>query len=330
MAKAEQLIELLKSHISGDDGRFYAVAMQVAAHEAQQGHEKLAQELKALIDAAKEKQSAVHNQQAVVSFLQPKGELANLLSAGFTNVTFSQLTFSDALKDRFDRIILEQRQQHALSRHGLRPRRKILLYGPPGTGKTATASALAGELKLPLFSIRLDGLITKYMGETAGKLRLIFDAIKSTRAVYFFDEFDAIGGNRNLGNDVGEIRRVLNSFLQFMEQDHSESLIVAATNHAQLLDTALFRRFDDVIQYDMPDGEQIEALIRNRLHSFKFKSVKWANVVDRAIGLSHAEISRASDEAAKQSILQGFAAISERLLLDAIDERKNSNLQNRK
>jgi len=325
MAKAEQLIELLKSHISGDDGRFYAVAMQVAAHEAQQGHEKVAQELKALIDLAKERQSAIRTQNAVVSFIQPKGELANLLSAEYTNVTFSQLTFLDGLRERFARIILEQRQQQTLSSHGLKARRKILLYGPPGTGKTVTASALAGELKLPLFSIRLDGLITKFMGETAGKLRLIFDAIRSTRAIYLFDEFDAIGGNRSLGNDVGEIRRVLNSFLQFMEQDNSDSLIIAATNHVQLLDTALFRRFDDVIQYDIPDSKQIEALIRNRLHSFKFKSVKWANVVGRAQGLSHAEITRASDEAAKQCILSGGdTTISERLLISAIDERKNS------
>lgn len=327
MAKAEQIIELLKSHMNGDDGRFYAVAMQVAAHEAQQGHEKLAQELKALIDKAKEKKSAVTVQNAVVSFLQPKGELANLLSAEYTETTFAQLTFLESITERFQRIILEQRQQNALSQHGLKPRRKILLYGPPGTGKTITASALAGELNLPLFTIRLDGLITKYMGETAGKLRLIFDAMKSTRAVYFFDEFDAIGGDRNLGNDVGEIRRVLNSFLQFMEQDHSESLILAATNYVKLLDTALFRRFDDVIEYHMPDEKQIERVIRNRLHNFKFKSVKWEEVAAHAKGLSHAEVTRASDEAAKQTILQKFKAVSQPLLIHAIDERKHSSLR---
>jgi len=327
MAKAEQIIELLKSHISGDDGRFFAIAMQVAAHEAQQGHEKLAQELKVLIDKAKEKKSTVSTQNAVVSFLQPKGELANLLSAEYTEMTFAPLTFSEVLVERFHRIILEQRQQHALLQHGLRPRRKILLYGPPGTGKTITASALAGELGLPLFTIRLDGLITKYMGETASKLRLIFDSMKSTRAVYFFDEFDAIGGDRNLGNDVGEIRRILNSFLQFMEQDQSESLILAATNYVKLLDNALFRRFDDVIEYKIPNEKQIERVIRNRLHHFKFKSVTWEEIVAHAKGLSHAEITRASDEAAKRSILGKLKAISQSLLIAAIDERKSSSLR---
>lgn len=282
MAKAEQIIELLKSHIEGDDKRFLAIAMQVAAHEAQQGHEKIAQELKKLIDKAKDRQSSIQTKASVVNLIQPKGDLANLLSVEYTDITFTQLTFSSSISQRFKRIILEHRQHNTLSEHGLKARRKILLFGPPGTGKTITASALAGELRLPLFTIRLDGLITKYMGETASKLRLVFDAMKNTRAVYFFDEFDAIGGDRNLGNDVGEIRRVLNSFLQFMEQDHSESLILAATNSIKLLDNALFRRFDDVIEYSLPDKEQIKQVINNRLYNFKLNHFDWSKIFDAA------------------------------------------------
>jgi len=326
MAKAEQIVELLKSHISGDDRRFFAIAMQVAAHEAQQGHEKLAQDLKSLIDKAKENQSVVQAQTSVVSFLQPKGELANLLSAEYSKVTFTQLSFSEKITERFKRIITEQRQQHALIKHGLTPRRKILLYGLPGTGKTITASALAGELNLPLFTIRLDGLITKYMGETATKLRLIFDTMKTTRAIYLFDEFDAIGGDRNLGNDVGEVRRILNSFLQFMEQDQSESLILAATNYVKLLDTALFRRFDDVIEYSLPDKDQVERLIRNCLHNFKFKSINWEKIIVEAEELSHAEITRACNEAAKKTVLSKLATVSGKFLLEALKERKSAGI----
>lgn len=330
MAKAQQIIELLKSHIIGDDHRFFAIATQVAAHEAQQGHEKLAQELKMLIDKAREKQSAIKAQNSVVSILQPKGELANLLSAEYTDITFAQLTFSEDITKRFKRIMREQQQQHTLSKYGLKARRKILLYGLPGTGKTITASALAGELKLPLFTIRLDGLITKFMGETASKLRMIFDTMKTTRAVYFFDEFDAIGGDRNLGNDVGEIRRVLNSYLQFMEQDQSESLILAATNYVKLLDTALFRRFDDVIEYELPDKDQIERVIRNRLHGFKLNLIEWKNVVSESEGLSHAELTRACDEAAKESVLSKLTAISQKLLLETIQERKHAGVRHNK
>jgi SpoVK/Ycf46/Vps4 family AAA+-type ATPase len=327
MAKAEQIIELLKSHINGDEQRFYAIAMQVAAHEAQQGHEKLAQELKKLIDLAKEKRaSIVHSQSSVVNLAQPKGELSSLLSIEYPEIRFSQLTFSSVIKERIDRIILEHRQNHALAEYNLKPRRKILFFGPPGTGKTVTAAALASELSMPLFTIRLDGLITKYMGETASKLRLVFEAIKSTRAVYFFDEFDAIGGDRALTNDVGEMRRILNSFLQFMEQDNSDSLILAATNHVRLLDTALFRRFDDVIEYCLPDKDQIDKIILHKLYNFNLDKFTWEEIERAAEGLSHAEITRACIEAAKQSILSDQPRISKKLLLDAISERKNSGV----
>src|SRR5581483_11948672 len=127
----------------------------------------------------------------------------------------------------------------------------------------------------PLFSVQLHGLITKFMGETAAKLHLIFDAMTQTRGAYFFDEFDAIGSHRGSSNDVGEIRRVLNSFLQFLEQDDSDSLILAATNFVSMLDEALFRRFDDVIEYTLPTAEMAENLIRNRLHAFLPHRCNW-------------------------------------------------------
>ncbi len=160
---------------------------------------------------------------------------------------------SPGTKRKLDRVIREHKAIQVIRSSGLAPRRKLLLSGKPGTGKTLTASALAGELGLPLFVVRLDGLITKFMGETAAKLRLVFETLTQTRGVYLFDEFDSIGSARGLTNDVGEIRRVVNSFLQMVEQDHSDSLVIAATNHVGILDHALFRRFDDVIEYELPD-----------------------------------------------------------------------------
>ncbi len=189
-----------------------------------------------------------------------------------------------------------------------------------------TASALAGELHLPLFTIVLDGLITKFMGETAGKLRLVFDAMQSTRGVYFFDEFDAIGARRGERQDVGEIRRVLNSFLQFLEQDDSQSLIIAATNHPELLDRALFRRFDDVIEYAVPDQPLIEALLRARLDRFDTRGLAWNKAISQAERLSQAEIIRAADDAAKTIILRGGKRITSEALLDALTERRQASL----
>ena len=304
MATGNQIKALLKSHVTGDDEHFLTIAMQVAAHEARQGHTKLANELKQLVDQAKSKKNKQSNMLALV---QPRKELDGILDASKPELKLSDLTFSNKQTDTFKRIIKEYKQQSKLRSHNLEPRRKLLLYGSPGTGKTATASALANELNLPLFTIRLDGLITKFMGETASKLRLVFDAIRSHRGLYFFDEFDAIGSDRMSPNDVGEIRRVLNSFLQFLEQDRSESLIVAATNYKNLLDPALFRRFDDVLNYEPPTASQVRSLIENKLAHFKLKITddQWPKLEKKAEGLSHAEITRACEDSAKWMILEG-------------------------
>ena len=187
-----------------------------------------------------------------------------------------------------------------------------------------TAAALAGELKLPLFTVQLHGLITKFMGETAAKMHLVFEAMTQTRGVYFFDEFDAIGAQRGSGHDVGEIRRVLNSFLQFLEQDDSESLILAATNFVNMLDEALFRRFDDVIEYHRPSGPQAEALIRNRLHLFLGKRLDWKQLQTAAAGLSHAEIARACNEAAKECILRDEGRVTTSSLIRVLSARRRT------
>ena len=232
MTASRHLIALLKSHIDGDDEHFLSVAMQVAAHEARQGHGKLAQELRELVDEAR--QRGKERGSKPVPLTQPKGELASLVSVSYSDTRLSSMVLPAELEERLKRVLTEQRQQHRLRNHGLMPRRKLLLLGPPGSGKTMTAAALAGELKVPLFTVVFDSLISKFMGETASKLRIVFDAMMTTRGVYFFDEFDAIGSKRGERNDVGEIRRVLNSFLQLLEKDDSDGLIIAATNHPEL------------------------------------------------------------------------------------------------
>ncbi len=326
MTTARHIVTLLKSHIAGDEDRFLATAMQLAAHEARQGHGKLAQELKELIDAAKVKEPAMAREARPVPLVQPKGELAGLLNARYPDLRLTDMILPDTLRDRLERVLSEQRHQQNLRDHGLHPRRKLLLVGPPGSGKTMTAAALAGELHLPLFTIVLDGLITKFMGETAAKLRLVFDAMLTMRGVYFFDEFDAIGARRGERQDVGEIRRVLNSFLQFLEQDESYGLIVAATNHPELLDKALFRRFDDVIEYSVPDSSLAEALLRARLDRFDTRGLAWSQAAQQAIGLSQAEIGRAADDAAKFILLKRGKRITSEALLDALTERRRASL----
>ena len=302
MANSNQLKALFRSYAEGDERHFYAVAMQMAAHEAKQGHGKLAEELRDLLDAAKERRHAAAVERAI-PMARPKGELASLLSVSYPSKRLSDMVLAPQILEGLQRLLKEQRHLSKLRSHGLHPRRKLLLIGPSGTGKTMTASALAGELGIPLFVVRLDAVITKFMGETAAKLRQIFDAMASTRGVYFFDEFDAIGSQRGMANDVGEIRRILNSFLLMIEQDESNSVIVAATNHVDILDEALFRRFDDMLEYHMPAEEEIKALLRMRLEGYLASPKSIPSLVKVAVGLSHAEITRAIGDAIKEAVM---------------------------
>ena len=321
MATAQQIKALLKSYAEGDDERFITVSLQVAAHAARKGQGKLAEELRKLVDDAQARQAEVKSARAF-PIVRATGELSDLLAVSFPKVGLADLVLPAASQHQLERIVLEYRQQHKLRAHGLSARRKLLLVGPPGSGKTMTASALAGALKMPLLAVQLHAVITKFMGETAAKLSLVFGAMQKTRGVYLFDEFDAIGGHRNLPNDVGEIRRVLNSFLQFLEQDESDSLIIAATNHPDLLDKALFRRFDDVLAFELPTPKLARELMTNRLSVFGAQSLDWQVVLPAAAELSFAELARACDDAARNAILDDQGSIETTNLVQALEDRR--------
>jgi SpoVK/Ycf46/Vps4 family AAA+-type ATPase len=312
MATATQIKSLIKSHYESDNNSFLTAALQVAAHEARQGHSALAQEIRTLID---------HSRKEAKPLLNPfAADEDGLFLAIEPEHRLSELIVPTELQNRLQRILIEYRQKDKLERHGLRHRRRILLAGPPGTGKTMTASVIAYELRFPLYIVLMERIVTKYMGETSTKLRMVFDKIRDKKGVYLFDEFDAIGAERGLGNDVGEMRRVLNSFLQFVEQDPSDSIIIAATNNISLLDQALFRRFDDVLYYQFPDETETKYLIENSLGSFRGKQD--ITILFPALsGLSHAEIVLACIDAKKEAILNGSNLINIKLLEKMLKER---------
>jgi SpoVK/Ycf46/Vps4 family AAA+-type ATPase len=318
MASSEHIKALLKSHLDRDDDRFLSIALQVAAHEARSGHGKLAQELRDIVERARKRPAA----RQAVPIAKALRDTSGLLSATTPNLRLGDLVAPDALKDRLARVVREQRHAAKLKNHGLQPRRKLLLVGPPGTGKTFTASILAGELGYPLFQVRLDALITRYMGETSAKLRQVFDALADVRGVYFFDEFDALGSQRSATNDVGEARRILNSFLQMIEQDASNSLIVCATNHEEILDYALFRRFDDVGRYRLPGPEEIERLLKDRLGAYVPSSFDWEQAVQLSQGLSSAETTLVAQDALKEMLIEDATAVTLLRLEATINERR--------
>lgn len=283
MATANQLKMLVKSHFEENNEKFNTIALQIAAHEARLGHTNLANDIRKIIESSKNNKPRLKN---IDSNLQ------GLFLEIYPQERLSDLVVSPQIKERIERIIHEFTYKDKLFKHNLENRRKILLSGNPGTGKTMTASIIANELRLPIYVVLMDKIVTKYMGETSAKLRQIFDFIKDVPAVYLFDEFDAIGGQRGKDNEVGEMRRVLNSFLQFLERDHSDSLIIAATNNLELLDQALFRRFDDVIRYQLPTDNEKLQLLKNRLNgNLSNKEIK--DLLPELTSLSHAEINQA-------------------------------------
>jgi SpoVK/Ycf46/Vps4 family AAA+-type ATPase len=316
----EHIKALVRSHASGDDKAFYAVALQVAVQAARQGQHRLASDLKQTVDSSR----ATAVPRNVSAIAQPRGDLAELVTAAYPEIGLRDLVLPDALMSRVQRALAEQRQGKALLDHGFTPVHRLLLEGPAGTGKTMTASVLAHELSIPLLTIRLDSLLSKFMGETAGKLRVVFDGLAEQRGVYLFDEFDALGGDR-AGNDVGEARRILNSFLVFLEQASVQSIVVAATNHRSILDRALFRRFDMVLTYELPDAKQAAAVLRGRLGSMA-KGVRWAAVARHADGLSHADLVRAAESAAKSVLLRGVDAVTQADLISAVEARRSASL----
>jgi len=334
MATGPQIKAILESHAEGDEARFYAVASQMAASAAKRGQGKLASEIRELIDKERERAKlpkARGLSDSVVSISRPDGEAAELLSPTRSLQDLEDLIVDDPIKDALERVIDEQSHLQEIASRGLRPQRTFLFTGPPGCGKTMAASVLANALDLPLFTVRLDAVITRYLGESSEKLRAVFSAIEKTRAVYLFDEFDSLGLERGSSQDVAEMRRVLNSFLVFAETYTGNSIVIAATNHAESLDFALFRRFDELLEFAMPTEEQRRIALAKRLESEKnFGKINFEKLAEASDGLSFADLARVVDDALKQVIIGRSKNLTTTLLLVLVQARKDFLSRNRK
>ena len=322
-SQGSHVTALVRTHASGDEEAFYAVALQAAAREARQGHHHLAADIKKAVESSRESR---RTQFAKVTRLpRSQNDVTDLIEVSYPQVSLRDLVIAPDLAAQVVQVIQEQRQRAVLAEHGFTPMHRLLLEGPPGTGKTMTASVISSELSLPMCTVRLDGLLSKFMGETASKLRTIFETVASQRAVYLFDEFDALGGDRG-GNDVGEARRILNTFLMFLEDAGSDSIVIAATNHRSILDRALFRRFDAVLTYSLPDAQQAQSVIRKRLGSL-VKGVRLGGLVSFTEGLSHADLVKAAESAAKSALMRGDTAMTRKDIETALSARRLASLR---
>lgn len=304
MIKIDQIVALIQSHVNHDDEQFRTIALQMSADEARSGHSVAATKIHEAVSSVSK--SSTFNLRVL------NGDIADLFIVGEKRYSLADMFLSDETKVKVKRIISEYLSQDKLHQYNLDNRRKVLLYGKPGTGKTMTAEVLAKELNLPFIIVRTEKVISKFLGETGLKLSKVFDVIDKVQGVYLFDEFDAIGSQRGMENEVGEQRRILNTFLQMLDRDQSHSLIIAATNNVDVLDKALFRRFDDTIEYKLPNEAQIVPMLKelfcdnDRIDIYSL-SVKF-------VGMSQAEIKKICQNALKDSIL------NERVLTDCTVE----------
>lgn len=327
MASANQLKLLIKSYINKDNRKFLTTVLQIAAHEAKIGHANFADELRNLVEKAKlsnlDDENSTYPKVLSSSTALTNHPSTDLFTVSHPTVSLKEIILSDSVKLKVLRFLDENKNSKKIRQFGLTPRRHLMLYGPPGTGKTMTAAVIAHELSFPLFTVRMDSLITKFMGETSAKLRSIFDYIAQHKGVYLFDEFDTIGSKRSMINDVGEIRRVLNTFLQLLDDHRSDSLIITATNHKEILDSALYRRFDDVIEYELPVEESLTKLIESKFVSYELEIQNFSLITKSAEGLSYAEISKSCDDSIKHSIIKNSKIVKQATLINMLLERKS-------
>lgn len=304
MAASEIVQELIRSHVNGDEERFRTIALQLAASEAKLGHRLVAGRIRDLLESAAQPRSRP------TPLAKPPSDLKPLLDTDYPKSSMRDIVLEEDAAAALERVLREQRSRSALAEWGLEPRRKLLLYGPPGCGKTLAAHVLAGELAMPLIRVRVEVLFSRFLGETALLLTEIFAEMQRVRGVYLFDEFDAIGRHRSEINDIGEAKRVVSTFLQLLDADQSDSLIVAATNEVGHLDPALFRRFDDVVHFTAPEADGIMRLLRLRTAGTGITRQSLGPLAVEAEGLSFAEIGSAVDDGMKAMVMAGRKKLS--------------------
>jgi SpoVK/Ycf46/Vps4 family AAA+-type ATPase len=325
MASGKLLRQLIKTGAEGNHEAFRQISEEVIRDERLKNHHLLANDLERILygraNSVKKKSFALNenlpkDRERGIPLLQIKEPTRRL----------EDVVLSDENSSLIEEVLQELHKSEILKSYGLYPVDRLLFCGPPGCGKTLTAEVIASELGLPLAIVRIDSVISSYLGETASNLRQVFDFISSVPMVVLFDEFDALGKERDDASEHGELKRVVNAFLQMLDSFKGKSLLIAATNHDQILDSAIWRRFDEVLVFDFPNIEQLRRLLSVKLRGLRREfEIESAEFVNQLKGMSHADVERVIRRAAKDMIFSGKEFLSECHVQSAIrreDARK--------
>ncbi|NJD67788.1 MAG: hypothetical protein C3F12_04410 [Candidatus Methylomirabilota bacterium] len=323
VARGELLRRLFLSHKRGDEEEFRSIALEVIAEERKKNNHMLAKDLMRILE---------NGSLYVTNRCQPFGNAGQppkdrerqtlLVDVREPDRRLQDILLSKVGSAVVDRILQEYRQSEILRLHGLRPSTKLLFCGPPGCGKTLCSEIISSELGLPLLYTRFDAIVSSYLGETAANIRKVFDYAANGRWVVLFDEFDTIGKARDDAAEHGELKRVIASFLQLLDGFTAPSILIAATNHEQLLDNALWRRFDEILMFPRPSVHEIRSLLAMKMKNFPHSGVDLKAAASRFKGMSHADVERVCLDAIKTTILQDKDSVDQQTFDQAIERQR--------
>lgn len=318
MASAKLLRQLVKSGAEGNPDAFKRVSEKLIQEEREKKHHLLANDLEKILYGRRSTGGKTYSQLAD-HLPKDKDRELPLLQVKEAVRRLEDAVLSDDNTSLLNELLQEHHRAEVLHSYGLSPADRLLFCGPPGCGKTLTAEVLASELGLPLAIVRIDSVVSSLLGETAANLRQVFDFIATCPMVVLFDEFDALAKERADAADHGELKRVVNAFLQMLDAYEGKSILVAATNHERILDAAIWRRFDEVFVFEAPNLEQLRRLLTVKLRGLRRDfDINDAHITSMFKGMSHADVERVLRRAAKDMVLSGNEFLNERHLQSAI------------
>lgn len=321
MARADLLKKLFSSFTNDDRELFIKTAHEIIDDERKKNHAILADDLEMVLNGSKKNyRNTMHNMKTMIS--QNIDNDVRLVEFYYPDKYFEDMIIPKEKIVQFEEIIREFQNWDVLMCNGVTPTNKLLFYGPPGCGKTLCASAIAAEVGIPLMYVRYDALVSSYLGETASNIKKVFDLAKNQSFVILFDEFDAIGRSRNDTTEHGEIKRVVNTFLQQIDNFKGRSIIIAATNFEQSLDYAIWRRFDDTIRFDLPSNEEKSQLFSLRLKQFNGPVQAFKTFLGCTSLFSYADIENICKTIMRKCILDGRRNYSKKDIEAAVEKQE--------
>mgnify|MGYP003465962850 CR=1 FL=1 len=323
MIASDKLKQLFIAYREHDDAAFHKVAESLIAGELVANHHSTAKDLKAALGKKKTLGSTSNNGSGLKVLPKDRRTGEDLIRLEESFVDRNKIFLNKDTESKISRVLEEHRRSKELARYGYHPKTKLLFWGLPGCGKTFTAKYLAYELGLPVAILQLSAVISSFVGDTASHLQRVFDIANRVPMVLLLDEIDAVGKNRDDPNDVGELKRVVNSLLQAMDSFSStNSIVIAASNHQYLLDPALWRRFDDIVHFPLPSQQERAKYIQYLLNGIFFDgSLEY--IAKSMNSIAYADIQRITVESIKTMILEGREKLHSKDITNQIKLCKN-------